>query len=263
MESNERCLTQRLSYQRVLPLDSKVSLMHHVFTKTLAIPMNNPRKISIIAINISLLWAGIDLYAQDRLYEDQFPLPQVTLLQGPLRQARDLNIEVLLKYDVDRLLAPYRAIAGLPAKADSYANWAGLDGHVAETLSLRNGNELCGYRNSACKGRMEYMLSELAECQKANATNHAEWGVGYVGGFPNSEKLWSAFKDGDFKVYRSSWAPFYNLHKMYAGLRDAWLYCDDEEAKTMFLKFCDWALNSLRHLAMNKWKVCFILNMVA
>lgn len=30
---------------------------------------------------------------------------------------------------------------------------------------------------------------------------------------------------------------------MYAGLRDAWLYCGNEQAKNLFLKFCDWAVD--------------------
>ena len=90
---------------------------------------------------------------------------------------------------------------------------------------------------------MEYMISELQLCADANAQNHAEWGKGYVGGMPNSERIWSTFKKGDFSVYFSSWAPFYNLHKMYAGLRDAWVYCGNEQAKTLFLGFCDWAID--------------------
>ena len=40
--------------------------------------------------------------AQDRLYTDEFPLGDVTLLDGPLKKARDLNISVLMKYDNDR-----------------------------------------------------------------------------------------------------------------------------------------------------------------
>jgi hypothetical protein len=60
---------------------------------------------------------------------------------------------------------------------------------------------------------------------------------------PNSDRIWSTFKKGDFRVYFGSWAPFYNLHKMYAGLRDAWLYCGNEQAKTLFLGFCDWAID--------------------
>ena len=35
-----------------------------------------------------------------------FPLKDVKLLDSPFKRADDLNVEVLLKYDVDRLLAP-------------------------------------------------------------------------------------------------------------------------------------------------------------
>ena len=75
--------------------------------------------------------SSFNLFAQNKLYPNEFPLKDVTLLDGPFKHARDLNIQVLLKYDVDRLLAPYRKEAGLPEKAKSYPNWDGLDGHVA------------------------------------------------------------------------------------------------------------------------------------
>ena len=180
-------------------------------------------------------------HAQDKLYADEFPLGDVTLLDGPLKKARDLNIKTLLQYDCDRLLAPYRKEAGLEPKAKAYPNWDGLDGHVgghyltAMALNAATGNE-------ECRKRMEYMISELQVCADANVKNHPEWGKGYVGGMPNSERIWSTFKKGDFRVYSGSWAPFYNLHKMYAGLRDAWLYCGNEQAKKLFLGFCDWAI---------------------
>ena len=180
--------------------------------------------------------------AQDKLYNDEFPLGDVVLLDGPLKTARDLNIKTLLQYDCDRLLAPYRKEAGLTPKAKTYPNWDGLDGHVgghyltAMAINAATGNE-------ECRRRMEYMISELQECADANVKNHPEWGKGYVGGMPNSERIWSTFKKGDFGTYFGSWAPFYNLHKMYAGLRDAWLYCGNEQAKRLFLGFCDWAID--------------------
>ena len=191
--------------------------------------------------------------AQDKLYAEEFHLGDVTLLDGPLKKARDLNIQTLLKYDCDRLLAPDRKEAGLEPKAKAYPNWDGLDGHVgghyltAMAINAATGNE-------ECRRRMEYMISELQLCADANAKNHPEWGKGYVGGMPNSENIWSNFKKGDFRVYFGSWAPFYNLHKMYAGLRDVWLYCGDGsqlwglqgvglQAKQLFLGFCDWAID--------------------
>lgn len=198
--------------------------------------------LTICAFNCFIL-ADFNLSAQNKLYPNEFPLGDVTLLKGPFKHARDLNIEVLLKYDVDRLLAPYRKEAGLPEKAKCYPNWAGLDGHVGGHYLSAMAMNYAATSNEECKRCIDYMLSELKACQEANTINNADWGVGYVGGFPNSKKLWSAFKTGDFGIYNSSWAPFYNLHKMYAGLRDAWLYGGNEDAKTMFLKFCDWGIN--------------------
>lgn len=181
--------------------------------------------------------------AQDKLYPNEFPLSDVKLLDGPFKHARDLNIEVLLKYDVDRLLAPYRKEAGLEPKVPAYPNWEGLDGHVGGHYLSAMAINYAATGNAECKRRMNYMLTELKECRKANAVNNSGWGVNYMGGFPNSAKLWTAFKKGDFSVYFASWAPFYNLHKMYAGLRDAWLYCGSEEAGSLFLQFCDWGID--------------------
>jgi DUF1680 family protein len=175
-------------------------------------------------------------------YNDEFSLGDVTLLDGPLKKACDLNVKTLLQYDCDRLLAPYRKEAGLEPKAKAYPNWEGLDGHVGgHYLSALAMNAAMG--NAECLRRMEYMISELQACADANRKNHAEWGRGYVGGMPNSERIWSTFKKGDFGTYFGSWAPFYNLHKMYAGLRDAWWYCQNEQAKILFMDFCDWVID--------------------
>ena len=196
----------------------------------------------LILVVALLMFGRANSEAQDKLYTDKFPIGDVTLLDGPLKQARDLNIQTLLQYDCDRLLAPYRKEAGLTPKAKTYPNWDGLDGHVgghyltAMALNAATGDE-------ECRQRMEYMISELEECAEAYNRNHPEWGKGYVGGFPGSAKLWSTFKKGDFGIYFGSWAPFYNLHKMYAGLRDAWLYCGNEKAKSLFLGFCDWTID--------------------
>lgn len=60
---------------------------------------------------------------------------------------------------------------------------------------------------------------------------------------PGSNELWSTLQKGDFSVYRTKWVPWYNVHKLYAGLRDAWSYTGNEEARAIFLRLCDWAIN--------------------
>jgi DUF1680 family protein len=133
-------------------------------------------------------------YAQERLYPNTFPLSDVTLLDGPFKHARDLNIKVLLKYDVDRLLASYRKEAGLPAKAAAYSNWEGLDGHIGGHYLSAIAMNYSATKNPECKKRMEYMISELKACQDANSTDQKDWGTGYVGGVPNSKIIWTTLK---------------------------------------------------------------------
>lgn len=190
---------------------------------------------------------ALGVVAQDKLYKDEFPLGDITLLDGPLKHARDLNVQVLLKYDCDRMLAPYRKEAGLRPRKPSYPNWDGLDGHVGgHYLSALAINAATG--NEECRKRMEYMISELQLVLDANNQRPEAWCHNYIGGVPNSAKMWTAFSKGDFGPYFGTWAPFYNIHKMYAGLRDAWLYCGNEQAKNLFLKFCDWAVDITRDL---------------
>lgn len=191
---------------------------------------------------------ALGVVAQDKLYKDEFPLGDITLLDGPLKHARDLNVQVLLKYDCDRMLAPYRKEAGLQPRKPSYPNWDGLDGHVGgHYLSALAINAATG--NEECRKRMEYMINELQLVLDANNQRPEAWCHNYIGGVPNSAKMWTAFSKGDFGPYFGTWAPFYNIHKMYAGLRDAWLYCGNEQAKNLFLKFCDWAVDITRDLS--------------
>ena len=199
------------------------------------------KRIRLFSLLMLSICAGSS-QAQDRLYADEFPLGDVTLLDGPLKHARDLNIKVLLQYDNDRLLAPFLKEAGLTPKGELYPNWAGLDGHVGgHYLTALAMNAATGSKE--CQERMEYWISELQACADANAKNHPSWGKGYIGGVPNSDRVWSTFKQGDFKAYFGSWVPFYNVHKIYAGLRDAWVYCGNEQAKSLFLGLCDWAID--------------------
>lgn len=209
-------------------------------------------KQGLISTMLGIVLCGSQLHAQDSLYMNEFPLRDITLLDGPFKHARDLNIQTLLKYDVDRLLAPYRKEAGLTAKAKSYPNWEGLDGHVGGHYLSALAMHYAATGNMECKKRMEYMIAELKACADANAINNPDWGVGYAGGVPNSKAVWLSVKTGDLKAYRGAWVPWYNVHKMYAGLRDAWLYTGNQDAKNIFLHFCDWGINIVAALQENQ-----------
>lgn len=202
------------------------------------------RSLKTLLAGLFLLYIlSVKLQAQEKLYFDTFPLGDVELLDGPFKHARDLNIRTLLQYDVDRLLAPYRKEAGLPQKAKGFPNWEGLDGHVGGHYLSAMAMNYAATSNKECKKRMDYMIAELKACQEANALKYPVWGVGYVGGVPGSEALWPRIKAGETGAIWRYWVPWYNVHKMFAGLRDAWLYAGNDEARVMFLKFCDWAID--------------------
>ncbi len=200
------------------------------------------KKIAVLFF-LSIFLVHFHIHAQDKLYPNEFPLGDVTLQDIWFKHARDLNIKTLLKYNVNRLLAGYRKEAGLAAKDSSFKNWDGLDGHIAGHYLSALAMNVAATNNAECKKKMQYMIAELKACQDANSKNHAGWGDGYVGAVPNSAKIWSRLKNGDLTEFQAAWVPWYNVHKMFAGLRDAWVYTGNEEAKNIFLKFCNWAIN--------------------
>ncbi len=194
----------------------------------------------LVGIALSVL-VSANCHAQDKLYGNTFSLSDVELLDGPFKHAYDLNIEVLLEYNVDRLLAPFLKEAGLEKKAEYFPNWEGLDGHVGghylSALAMHYG----ATGNQACKERMDYMLSELKRCQDKN-------GNGYVGGVPDGDRIWSEIQKGNPGIVWNYWVPWYNIHKTYAGLRDAYVYGGSELAKEMFLDLCDWGIGVISPL---------------
>jgi len=166
-----------------------------------------------------------------------FPLRDVRLLESPFSEAVKANRQYLLAHDPDRLLAPFRREAGLEPKAQPYGNWEsdGLDGHTAGhylsalSLMMASGADPTG----ELRRRLDYMIGELVDVQKAN-------GNGYIGGIPKSEEYWKSVAAGHIELMRNRWAPWYNLHKMFAGLRDAYLHGGNEKARDLLVRYGDW-----------------------
>jgi DUF1680 family protein len=149
-----------------------------------------------------------------------FPLKQVRLLAGPLRDAQALNAQYLLALPQDRLLHTFRVNAGLPSGAQPIGGWEKPD------CELRG--HFTGHYLSACallyastgegvfRERAGAMVAELAKCQKV-------LGTGYLSAFP--EELFDRLRRGA-KV----WAPFYTIHKILAGHLHVYEHCGNEQA---------------------------------
>lgn len=201
--------------------------------------MNN---ISKLFMTVSLAIAPFSMPAQSVLYSNEFPLQDVKLLDSRFKDAMNLNVETLLNYDTDRLLAPYFKEAGLQPKGEDFTNWAGLDGHVGGHYISALAIHYAATGDQRLKDRLDYVLSQLALC--AAARND-----GYIGGVPNGDVLWEEIRKGNSGKVWDYWVPWYNVHKMYAGLRDAWVYTGSKPALNLFLNLCDWGADLISNLS--------------
>ncbi|MGZ3754117.1 MAG: beta-L-arabinofuranosidase domain-containing protein [Mucilaginibacter sp.] len=173
-----------------------------------------------------------------------FKLNQVKLLQSPFLSAEQTDLNYMLKLDPDRLLAPFLREAGLKPKAQSYGNWesTGLDGHTAGHYLTALAQMYASDGSLECKKRIDYMVAELGQCQENSK-------IGYIGGVPGGIKMWAQFKTGDFSEFNRKWVPWYNLHKLFAGLRDCFLLANSEQARQEFLKLADWTYDETNGLS--------------
>lgn len=170
-----------------------------------------------------------------------FALSNVRLLDSPFKHAQERDLAYLMEMEPDRLLAPYLEEAGLPTKAERYGNWesSGLGGHIGGHYVSALSMMYASTGNAEVLNRLQYMIGELRRAQEAN-------GNGYLGGVPNGAAVWEEIAQGsinaDLFSLNGKWVPWYNLHKIYAGLRDAYLHAGIEEARAMFIDLSDWAL---------------------
>ena len=221
-------------------------------------------KPKLFLTGILALATTLQANAQSELYPKHFDLEEVTLLDGPMKTAMDLNIQMLLQYDVDRLLTPYVRQAGLADTQDktspyyqwltkhpNFRNWGGdgfdlsghVGGHYLSALALAYAACHDAETKETLKQRMEYMLSVMKDCQDAY-DNNKEGLYGFIGGQPINDSWKELYKGSTDAIGKNwGWVPFYCQHKILAGLRDAYLYGNNEQAKEMFRKLSDWSTN--------------------
>lgn len=176
------------------------------------------------------------------------PLPPaaIRLLEGPLKQRQDTHAGHLEAIETDRLLAPYRIQAGLDPRANRYGGWESRD---------ISGHSLGHYLSALCHlhaatgakwimPRIVHIVSEFAACQEANAD-------GYV--LPVDKAAFTDIAAGRLVVTPFSlngvWVPFYTLHKVLAGLRDAFRIGGVSEALFVARGIGDWLERTLASLS--------------
>ena len=161
-----------------------------------------------------------------------FRLEDVRLLEGPFQHAMELDRQYLLSLDVDRLLHNFRVNAGLPSSAQPLGGWeepkGELRGHFVGHYLTACALMYASTGDERVKAKGDAVVTGLAECQ-------AKIGTGYLSAYPEE------FFDR-VETLRRVWAPYYTLHKIYAGLLDMYVYCDNQQALDVCKKFGDWVI---------------------
>jgi uncharacterized protein len=198
--------------------------------------MDSLRK-TVLVLTLSMLCGHLRAAAAPdfKPQAEPFALSQVRLLDGPFYDAMKRDKAYLLSLEPDRLLHTFRVNVGLPSEARPYGGWE------APNVELR-GHSL-GHYLSACslmyastgdeqlKARVNTIVAELAKCQAAS-TNKG-FHAGYISAYPES------FIDR-VEARQQVWAPWYTLHKIYAGLLDSYQLCGNAQALEVLTNAANW-----------------------
>lgn len=170
------------------------------------------------------------------LTAEPFSLSQVQLLPGPFYDAMLRDKWYLLSLDADRLLYNFRVNYNLStSNAVPYGGW--------EAPGVQVRGHIVGHYLSACslmyastgdpqlKARVDYLVSQLARCQSQAVS--AGFRQGYLSAFPES------YIDTVI-TNEPVWAPWYTIHKIMAGLLDAYQVTGNQQALTVLTNEANW-----------------------
>ena len=188
-----------------------------------------------------------------------FNLKDIRLLNGsPFKNAMDKDAVYLLTIEPNRLLHRFYVNAGLPSKGDVYGGWEseGLSGHTLGHYLSACAMMFAATGDVRYKEKVDYIVEELARCQQARKT-------GYVGAIPKEDSIFWKLQHGIIKTsgfdLNGGWSPWYTVHKVMAGLTDAYLLCDNSKALTVVTGIADWAgniLNDLTEVQLEQMRKC-------
>ena len=170
---------------------------------------------------------------------------KVKLIDGIFKTSQDKGKEYLLYLDVDRLMAPCYEAVGIRAKKTRYGGWESkpISGHSVGHFLSALAAMFEASKDKTIKEKLDYAVSEMGVIQKFDLD-------GYVSGFPRDcfDKVFT----GEFEVSRfelgGSWVPWYSIHKIYAGLIDAYVLAGNEEALEIVIKLANWAKKGLDNI---------------
>ncbi|WP_329223425.1 glycoside hydrolase family 127 protein [Streptomyces sp. NBC_01485] len=180
-----------------------------------------------------------------------FSLGQVTLGDGVFRRKRDLMLEYARAYPADRILAVFRANAGLDTRgARPPGGWetsdGNLRGHYGGHFLTLVSQAYADTREAALKTKLDYLVAALGECQQALAAHGSPRPShpGYLAAYPETQFILLE----SYTTYPTIWAPYYTCHKIMRGLLDAYTLAGNTQALAIASTMGDWVHSRLGRL---------------
>ncbi len=208
-------------------------------------------------VAVSQPWTGDNTRAQvENVIQPKvqaFALGDVRLLEGPFLTAMKKDAEYLYSLDADRLLHGFMTESGLEPKGEGYAGWErdGLGGHTLGHYLSATSMYYAASGDEDILPRIEYIVSEMSRVQ-----DHR--GDGYVGAVPKGDDLWEKVHARDIVTsgfrLNGVWAPWYTLHKQFAGLLDAFWNTGNTQALDVAKRLADWAVEITSTLDEADWQ---------
>ncbi len=170
----------------------------------------------------------------------EVPLHQIRLLPGsPFKTAQDNDAAYLLSIDPYRLLHRFYVNAKLPTRGEVYGGWEsmGLSGHTLGHYLSACALMYASTGNMEFKNKVGLIVNELEKCQQAR-------GSGYIGAIPEEDSIFSQVARGEIRSggfdLNGGWSPWYTVHKVMAGLVDAFTYTENPKALELVKGMSDW-----------------------
>lgn len=172
---------------------------------------------------------------------EQFEMSDVEITDEYYLAAQASDIEFLKKFDNDRLLAGFRETAGLDMRgASRYKGWESslLGGHSMGHYLSAAAQAVRATGDMEMKEKLDDLISGLKECQDA-------LGTGFIFGaqIGNKDNVEYQFDVLEKKESGDTWVPWYNMHKVLAGLVDTYKYTGNEEALDVAKELGTWVYN--------------------
>lgn len=180
-----------------------------------------------------------------------FSIADITITDDYCTNAFSKEMDYLLAFDTEKLLAGFRDNAGLSTNgATRYGGWENTNiaghcvGHYLTAIAQAYQNPtISDKEKTELYSRMKKLIDGMQQCQ-----NNSKGKPGFLWAAPkpsdgNVERQFDRVEVGKANIFDDAWVPWYTMHKLIAGLVDVYKATGYAPAKEVGSNLGDWVYN--------------------